>query len=88
MLAGSVDIRVTHIITAVFTFPGRIRLLVLSFSMFRHYMSVSYIYQADNRGYPVGVVRVVVVYVPARVHIPRIVRIATIRRAQTNGLSY
>lgn len=41
-----------------------------------------------NRGEPIRVAGVVVVDIAARVHIPRIVGIASIRRTQPNVLSY
>lgn len=41
-----------------------------------------------NRGETIRVAGVVVVDIAARVHIPRIVGIATVRRTQTNVLSY
>lgn len=41
-----------------------------------------------NRGEAIRVARVVVVDIATRIHIPRIIRVATIRRAKTNVLRY
>ena len=45
-------------------------------------------YGMHNRGEAIRVARVVVVDIAARVDIPRIVRIAAVRRAQTNVLRF